>query len=1065
MKRPLRAFGSEATLPGNRLCASFWLHLALALCFSVNSRVAWSAGALDRLVTLDIAPNSTLEDALIQWGAQTGYQIMMDANTTARLKTVGVRGTSRASDALLRLLQGSGLTYVAIGNTVTIAPIRVNRDDGSQPDNRIRLADARSMANAGPLGDDGPSESESNRSPEAEERAVPEVLVRGSKFLDTDIKRTEDDAQPYVVFDRDVIQSSGAQNLEEFFKDRLTSNTASVNALQGGAQGRSTINLRGLGAAQTLVLVDGRRLANTSFNGQVQQPDINGIPIGAVERIEVLPTTASGIYGGSATGGVINIILRHDYSGVEAKVAYGNTTRGDNSTQSYSLSGGFNANSGRTRVFLGASYLETDPLTIGDRDFLQRARATLQKNNPTALQLAGIFPPLGATPNIRSQNGSPLFGPGTPSFTSVPIGYVGGGGIAPLAQNAGTYNLNLAESAQAFGGSRFPLLGGSVVSSVMGSLRHELNPTTDLFVEGNASKNRAYFPTNSVVPTSYTIAATAPNNPFGRAIYATIPVSAADGTSVDTTFSQRIAAGAVLHLPRQWSAGFDYTWNRTKIEDTFLPFALTSAAASAISSGAVDILRDLSAAPVDFSSSLYPASTYSPTRSTESDAAMRAAGPIWTLPGGDVKASALLERLSDQYADSLVVSGVPGVGGTIYPGASQSAYSAYLETDWPVISASNELPAVNDLELQIAGRYDHYETRGAVNSVPAASVGSVVHVTNTISSTSPTVALKWKPTQDLMLRASFGSGFLPPSVAQLASTPSTRTTTVLDPSRGNQTTVIPAGGVVTGGNADLRPEKSQSVSFGTVVTPRGLNGLRLSVDYTRIAKKDNIVGLNLTQILANESAFPGRVVRAAPAAGDSFPVGPIVSIDDTLANLTRTTVEIYDAQIAYERRTSIGEFKISATGTLTPHYITQFFPWQGSVENAGINTVSTSLGLNLKFKGSGALEWTYRSWLIAWSTIYFDSYRLDNSTAALGAQYNYAASNGGRSVASQIYHDVLVKYRFSPVGVLKNCDLQLNVANILDKKPPFDPSGSSGLYSILGDPRLRSFQISVTTAF
>src|SRR3546814_14300606 len=114
------------------------------------------------------------------------------------------------------------------------------------------------------------------------------------------------------VFDRTAIERAGAINLNDFLLKRLSSNTYATTTSQSGniLGDKSAINLRGLGENQTLILVDGRRLSSLSAGFSPGQPNLNGIPLAAVDRIEVLPTTASDIYGGSATGGGINGVLR-----------------------------------------------------------------------------------------------------------------------------------------------------------------------------------------------------------------------------------------------------------------------------------------------------------------------------------------------------------------------------------------------------------------------------------------------------------------------------------------------------------------------------------------------------------------------------------------------------------------------------------------------------------------------------------------------------------------------------------------------------------------------------------
>ncbi|MEJ1962128.1 MAG: Plug domain-containing protein [Gammaproteobacteria bacterium] len=127
---------------------------------------------------------------------------------------------------------------------------------------------------------------------DSSKRGIPEILVKGQRTLNVDIKRTADDVQPYVVFDREAIAKSGATSVEDFLKRRLTMNTVAATNLQGAdvTGNASSFNLRGLGTEQTLVLVDGRRLSPfTRGGGLPTQPDLNGIPLSAIERIEVLP--------------------------------------------------------------------------------------------------------------------------------------------------------------------------------------------------------------------------------------------------------------------------------------------------------------------------------------------------------------------------------------------------------------------------------------------------------------------------------------------------------------------------------------------------------------------------------------------------------------------------------------------------------------------------------------------------------------------------------------------------------------------------------------------------------
>ncbi len=137
---------------------------------------------------------------------------------------------------------------------------------------------------------------------------------------------------------RKEIERSGAPNLETFLRNQLNVNTSPTvgdQAIGGNTAADprrpigvvSAINLRGIGLRDTLILVDGRRQPGINLgNGDITQPSITGIPIAAVERIEVLASSASGIYGSGASGGVINIVLRRDFKGAELSANYDNTS-------------------------------------------------------------------------------------------------------------------------------------------------------------------------------------------------------------------------------------------------------------------------------------------------------------------------------------------------------------------------------------------------------------------------------------------------------------------------------------------------------------------------------------------------------------------------------------------------------------------------------------------------------------------------------------------------------------------------------------------------------------------
>ncbi len=206
--------------------------------------------------------------------------------------------------------------------------------------------------------------------------------------------------------------------------------------------GSSNLNLRGYGADATIILVNGRRLPEivtalpgTGAGAQAPQADVNVIPISMIERVEVLPASASAIYSGSPVGGVINIVLRPDINTTELTTTYANALSGFNAPEStVSLLHGETLLGGALHVRLNATYTQVTPPTESQLGYI---RANLLANPQTEAQL------FRATPNVSSSGGQPLFGPGTATFTSVAAGADGSGGLAGFANLQGVQSLNL----------------------------------------------------------------------------------------------------------------------------------------------------------------------------------------------------------------------------------------------------------------------------------------------------------------------------------------------------------------------------------------------------------------------------------------------------------------------------------------------------------------------------------------------------------------------------------------------------------------------------------------------
>lgn len=1018
------------------------LAMAIGMCLPVATSMAQDTEAT---VTYNI-PAGDLAGALDKFSTQSGIQLLYKPDLVAGKRGREVSGAQSPAAALKQLLGGTGLIWERANATTYVLK--------SAPAPPPKAAPKQT-----PAATEGAASKK-------EVTELPEILVTGKRSLNTDIERTRDDVQPYVIFDRQQIERSGAISVDDFLKQRLTMNTQvrSDNQTPSNGGNRSNINLRGLGTNQTLILIDGRRTGNINFRGTQQlQADLNGIPLAAVERIEVLPTTASGIYGGDATGGVINVILRRDYQGSEVSLTWDNTFDTDSAQTRVDFATGFNLGTD-TNVMLTASRSEGNALLRRDRDFVEAYRRQAYANNP-ALYLPPASAPLGHLTNFRSTDGAELvLDDGTllgSSFAHVPAGYLGAGsdGGAALLSTAGRYDLGLANSGQA---GRRALLNTPEISSANATIRHTFTPKVEGFLELGASNNTSRFAYN-LLPNSFTLPADAPTNPFQQDLQVTAPLPTQDiGRSTRNT-ERRVAAGLIVRLPGEWLGEVDYVWHRStnSSSEAATIAALTPAAQAAVENGSLDILRDPNVAPLDLTPYLIrPGRIDGPHETTTRNPTLLLGGPVGTLPGGRPMLSLRLEQRDEAFAQAatLVSSSATTL---IYPSKSQTVDSAFAELRLPLFSGLNARPGLQELEVQLAARHDRYTIEGATGFIFSPD-DPVTQVENRLSSSNFTAGFRWRPLESLVLRASYGTGFLPPSVNQLAPNPPfIDDRLVLDPRRGN--TPMGPREIIDGGNPDLQPEESKNLSFGLVLTPSLVRDLRLSVDYVRIEKTDNISGISLLQLLALEDRFPDRVVRGPNLSGDPAGwAGPVRLLDGSLINIARAEVEAIDMQLDWSRETANwGRFEVFAAATWQTHFKTRTFDDQPVIENVGFLESPPKLKANL-----GA-TWQYRNWTLGWVARYFDAYRPYPSVFQQFPELipDLLITQGSDRVEHQIYHDLTAQYQFDGRGWLgawgEGLSLQLGIRNVFDKAPPRELE----TYSTYGDPRMASYWLTLRKSF
>ncbi len=1044
-----------------------------------------------------------LEKALQALVRATGAQLLYEQKQVEGVRTRGVEDAKSAAAAVAALLEGTTLkSRVDASGAIFIVAVRDgSRSSAVNPADQMRVA-----VNAEGKDEEGAGKSSERKEADGQQITVQDRRIKPWTDANADTPRTVNDAQPYYIFDAKTIDQSGATNVEDFLKQRLTMNTvAQTNAERSGLSregSTSSIDLRGVGADKTLILVNGRRMAGVNHQTTEYQPDLNGIPLSAIERVEVMPSSASGIYGGSAMGGVVNVILKRDYSGGEVRVNYDNTIDGGSAGRSLSASYGLALESGRTHMSLNASWSDKEPLLLRDRLWIfQENLAAIQSRDPDAIY-SSANPWLGSLPNIIPGSSSATTLTLKPEYggtvlnsrnTHVPANTSPGTSTTELADlllaNAGQWNLDFPLSTQSPTGLLRPFGQTPKTQSLRASLRRQMRPWLELAADFSWHENRSdgiFQPTTSLTVRGGP--AGAPTNPFTT----DVRVRVSDATRIPVTtrsLSRRATLSAIAQLPWNWTGALDYSWSENRFGYLYYGVDVSAQMADLLS-GELNPLVDTLQYPLNFQK--YLQSILYQGANRLHNVVLRGSGPLPALPWGQPMLTVGLERRIARTPERTIDYAYPI---SVSNNRIQRFYardattdSGYMEATVPLVKAG-WLTGLHGLELQLSGRNERYQVDTGTpfeqimyeRSPPRISYGTPnlnnqepVFSEASYSSSNYTVGLKYQPIPEVTLRVSRATAFLPPRPEQLLKNPlhDRNPTLVDDPQTGQQGVAVHT---LSGGNPDLTPQNSKSLNAGIIWLPtwKPLEGLRLNVEYFRIEQFDAIGTLDAQVIVDQESMYPGRVTRDD--------TGTITLVDASLANLYRRETEGWDLSLDYAVTTRAGRFSLRAAQSIIVHLKNQYD--QALPEFDAVNFPSE--GGATKYKTNATLNWESGPLMLGWTARYFSSYKqygaaggpdaARRATAGLPPSTTRTLWQGGDAIPSQIYHDLFVAYSFdhspgSGVGavsrLLDGLSMQLGVRNVFDKVAPLDAFYSNNYYmSPYGDVRLRSYWLNARLSF
>jgi len=1048
------------TRPGPLLFAP--RSLLVAVLFLGLAQCGLAAEALKKSFALRADDAAT---ALRQLSAQSGVEIVFSAEAVRGVQTNAVKGDYTPLEVVNQLLAGTELRAVQQAGTGAIVVSRatpptdpaMRRGSGRAADGSVILEGVEISASA-----------------------------VGGLNNQTIFRTDEGGALAYDVITRQEIERMGVTSIEELFRlVPQTSDYGSV-ALQGSANNpafaggatyqNSEVKLRGFSSLQTTILINGRRLQRGNLSAG---PDLNRIPTASIDRIEILPSSASAIYGGGAIGGAINIILRKDYTGRDLTLSLGTSTDGGAERYQFTYFEGRSMNEGRTQFSYTLDYQRSEPLYNADRDYLQRALQRYPQNTTATVggrsafeqYILQAYAGMPGTIMVNSATGTlPIPGQTGVRYAAIPAGQ-DGTGLTPSSFVSGAGRANLGERYQ-----RSMIYRPEDRYSLNAQLEHEVwADKLSLYAEAGVS----YFRSEYSFPmflAALSLSATDPLNPFRTGVTPGLvgvpvvvyydPVDLPDPDLFQERQGARVLLGAKGKLNENWEWSLDGTGEYGRSHSTgtntnqnltnFVASTATGTLTQAQRRALYNPLADHNAFPrYDVMAQYLNYNRQFTYYNSLAQVNLRVVGKLFELPAGPVQISPGAEVIWNQFKTRATVgvseairlaipTGIIGPSNTRAQQARRTE-SAFFESVIPLVGPSWRPVPIESAELNLGARWE-----GTDDSTKA---------------TSPVAALRVAATKDIAFRVSYAEGFFPPDQSQYEGprVNPAGITPFTDPGRGNLSYNY-IKEEISGGNPDLKPETSKAWNYGIVLTPRVLPGLTLTLDFWEIEKENAILTVNgPSQLLASPESYPGRIKRAPASPTDIANgwLGMVTSVDYRPVNVGFTQTEGADIKARYTHKLDrLGTLTWLNSATWTNSFRDQILPVNPIVER--VNSSANPL----RWRGTSSLYWESGRWTTGLTATYINSYTANTTTPSSA----FPTGNGldGDRIASATLWDLQVGYQVPPTrgfdrgwkNWINDTKWTLSVRNVLNKEPAFRTDTYS-FYSRYEDPRQRYITLQV----
>jgi len=870
---------------------------------------------------------------------------------------------------------------------------------------------------------------------------MPRVEITGSAIRQI----ASETPLPVQIVTREQIDKAGVTTAAELMT-RISANVggltdgASIN-VGGDQRGLNSANLRGIGTSSTLVLLNGRRMANFASPGDESGVDLNNIPAAALARVEVLLDGASALYGTDAIGGVINFITRKDFHGVEVNAYRGATDEGGAGKKAATLSAGIgNLQDDGYNVFAVFDVQSTEALRSSQRSFIPELRIPERLGHllsgftgPSNIRLTSAqrdhlqeigFQLNGRPITNRLINLSiPTCSP--PANLYLPAGT--GGVDACTYDYMGDTELYPKSNKQNF-------LSRGVL---------KLDANNQVYAEVALSRARTNYVGSSARVTAYIDASRVPalagtgletledDDVPGELELRMRLSEAGNRTSELTSESQRYVLGLTGTVAGwDYDIGVNHSVNTVKDKDGH-GYVLYDQLQEGIATGLINPFGPSGAEGRALLDRIHVNEVVRHAKGTMDSVDFKASRPVYALAGGDLALAVggeMRRERTDFTPSALLMS--DNINNDAAPeGGRATSDSRRVQAVFGELQA----PFTKQWQAQLSARYDHYENVGGALS--------------------PKVGVSYTPDKRLMLRASAGRGFRAPSMTDLyRPTVYSSTATLPDPVYcatvdNNYADCANNWDTRRYSNADLKPERSKQFSVGAVMEPS--KHVTASIDYWNIRRTDLISEIGDDIILGNLAKYGDLVHRDED--------GYIDYIEMHKENRGAQVARGIDLMVdVHGIDTAIGRFGGRLNGTYVLKSAVQTGPGDPFVSNRG--RFVTDMVVQ-RWRHTLSLDWERGPLSATLSNTFSTGYEDQNSAINLDNGTVVAPNR----VTSYSLWDLSGAWAVTPAWKVR-----AGVQNMFDRSPPYSNQAYffiSGYDPTYTDPRGRRFYASLNYAF